>query len=1006
MESFLTYVAQDIIKESIARGNGNDSVIDLSKVAVVFPNKRASLFLNEELMKQAQRPIWCPTYITISDLFRRHSQLQVADPIKLICDLYQTFIECTQVDETLDHFYGWGQLLLADFDDIDKNMGDAQQIFRNVEDIHELDDDSYLDEEQRKVLKKFFANFHDGQDTELKKRFLELWSKLKDIYTHFNQRLEAQGLAYEGALYRKVAEDTDLEFEYDTYLFVGFNMMQKVERKMYDQLNSKKECHFYWDYDKYYVDDHTQGSAQGLQTTVRNEAGHYISQYLGTYGNKLAQHPRHEEIYDNMRRKKDIVFASAPTENIQARYVYQWLMEKKHLAEDGTMVERYKAGRKTAVVLADESLLPTVIHSLPKEVVNVNITLGYPLQQTPFFSLVQQLIALQTVGHANKDTYRLRYVCKVLRHPYAHLISENAQALQEELESKMMFYPNRKVLCKEEDESLQLLFNDLETADNYNLAMTDYVISVLRVISLNAKEDTDPFFKESLYRTYTLFNRLRALIASGDLVVDIITLERLVQQLFQSTTIPFHGEPAVGVQIMGVLETRNLDFEHLLVLSCNEGNLPKGVNDSSFIPYSVRKAHGLTTIDNKVAIYAYYFNSMLQRAKDITLTYNNATEEGHTGEMSRFMLQLMVESQHKIERRSLTAGQSPQRPEYKSVEKTEAVMDVLNKPRLYTPTFLNTFMRCPKRFYYKYIKGLKEPDELEDEIDNRIFGNIFHRAAELFYLQYASGTDITTDQEGKVQLIHPIVITKGDIELALKHDETLYGLVDKAFREELFKVKDNSYSPTYNGLQRINREVIKDYLKQLLTIDQRLAPFTILGLELKVEADINIDTRMGKKTLRMGGFIDRLDAVAANGNPGMSNIAERIRVIDYKTGRAQKQQPSDIMSLFDSKQLAKHTDYYLQAMLYSLIVKHDKKLNPADDAVSPALLFIQQSGGENYDPTLKLGKELIMDAETYKEPFMEGLTQLVSDIFDPELPFCPTDDKQRCTSCPYAALCR
>ena len=1007
MESFLKYVAQDIIEENMAHNGGHDNIIDLSKTAVVFPNKRASLFLNEELMKQAKRPIWSPTYITISELFRHHSPLQVADPIKLICDLYKTFVECTNVDETLDHFYGWGQLLLSDFDDIDKNLGDAEQIFRNVENIHELDDDSYLDEEQRKILKKFFANFLDGQDTELKKRFKELWSKLKDIYIQYNTRLEAQGLAYEGALYRKVAEDTNLEFEHETYLFVGFNMMQSVERRLYDQLKSQKQCHFYWDYDKYYVNDLTLYRSHDLQPVARNEAGHYISQYLKEYGNKLALHPCHQDIYDNMSHKKDIVFASASTENIQARYVHQWLMEKKHQAEDGSMVERYKAGRKTAVVLADESLLPTVIHSLPQEVDAVNITLGYPLQQTPFFSLVQQLICLQTIGHTkDKDTYRLRYVSKILRHPYAHLISNKVEDLLTDLENKMVFYPNRKMLCKEGDEGLQLLFSNLEAAENYNLALVGYVVSVLRLIGQHSLNEKSPFFKESLYRTYTLTNRLRALIKSGDLTVDTITLERLIQQLFQSTTIPFHGEPAVGVQIMGVLETRNLDFEHILVLSCNEGNLPKGVNDSSFIPYSIRKAHGLTTIDNKVAIYAYYFNSMLQRAKDITLTYNNATEDGHTGEMSRFMLQLLVESPHKIERWSLTAGQTPQRPDYKNMEKSEEIIEKLNKPRLYTPTFLNTFMRCPKRFYYKYIEELKEPDELEDEIDNRIFGNIFHRAAELFYLQYASASDIQTNNDGTVQLIHPIVITKGEIEQALKHDETLYRLVDRAFREQLFKVTEDNYHPEYNGLQRINREVIKDYLKQLLTIDLRLAPFTILGLELKVEANFDIDTRMGRKTLRMGGFIDRLDAVAANGAPGINNLLERIRVIDYKTGRDQKTHPNDIQSLFDSKQLSKHTDYYLQAVLYSLIVKHDRKLNPANDSVSPALLFIQQSGGENYDPTLKLGKELMLDVETYEKEFKDGLSQLISDIFDPSLPFCPTEDKQRCTICPYAGLCR
>lgn len=1010
MESFLKYVAEDIIKD-----NKKGSRIDLSDVVVVFPNKRASLFLNEELIRQAGQSIWCPYYITISDLFRRHSNLQVADPIKLICDLHKIFTECTGIDETLDHFYGWGQLLLADFDDIDKNLGDAKQIFLNLANLHELDDDSYLDEEKRKILKKFFSNFTDDHNSELKKRFVELWNHLYDIYTRFNERLSQQGLAYEGALYRKVVENKDIHFEHGTYLFVGFNMMQTVERKLYEQLRSKANCHFYWDYDKYYVNDKkTQHSIDRKSWNIKNEAGYYISQYLCDYDNKLQENPCYDNIYDNMSRKKDISYLNAPTENIQARYVYDWLLEN----------DRYKAGRKTAIVLGDESLLPTVIHSLPAEVEQVNITLGYPLQQTPFYSLIQQLMHLQTLGHPiGSNTYRLHYVSKVLRHPYAKFISAHSDILQKDLESKKIFYPSREELCKENDEGLNLLFRDLETTGNANLAMADYLVDVLKIIGSHTnrkeeitteetgtqQEDTqihDPLFQESLFRTYTLVNRIRGLIASGDLIVDKITLERMILQLFQSTSVPFHGEPTIGVQIMGVLETRNLDFDHILVLSCNEGNLPKGVNDASFIPYSIRKAHGLTTIDNKVAIFGYYFLRMIQRAHDITLTYNNSTEDGHTGEMSRFMLQLLVESQHHIIRKSLVAGQEVIQSEGEMVEKTPAIMKILNKSHLITPTYLNTYLRCTKRFYYKYVEGLQEPDELEEEIDNRIFGNIFHRAAQLFYLRMASPSNLKTNEKGEVLIVRPIYVTKGDIENSLKNEALIDRLVDEAFREELFKVKENGFQPKYNGLQLINKAVIVSYLKQLLKIDQVLAPFTILGLELKVSANYEFDTPDGKKILPMGGFIDRLDAVAASGNPSFANIAERIRVIDYKTGRATASFPKSVEEIFDTKNLKKHTDYYLQAMLYSLIVKHDKGLNKADDPVSPALLFIQQSGANGYDPTLKFGKDLILDAAIYEEEFRESLKRLVSDIFDPSLPFAPTEDKQRCETCPYASLCK
>lgn len=982
MKAFLKIVAKDMLEKYGT---------DMSDIAVVFPNKRASLFLNNYLAQLAHKPIWTPTYITISDLFRRHSDLKVADPIKSICDLHKTFVKCTGIDETLDHFYGWGQLLLADFDDVDKNMVDAKQLFANLSDIHELDDVSYLTDYQKEMIRKFFSNFTDDHNSELKKRFLQLWCHFYDIYTEFNQRMAEQGLAYEGALYRSVVSNESIEFRHKKYLFVGFNMMQVVELNLLNRLKKQGKAAFYWDYDQYYMDGN-------------NEAGHYIRQYLPYYPNELADYPQ-QEIYNNMTKNKDITYISAPTENIQARYVNSWLKENG----------RYKMGRNVAIVLSDESLLQSVIHSLPQEVGSINITIGYPLQQTPFYSLIQQLIQLQGIGHPKQgDTYRLHYVLIALRHPYTRYISEKYTELLAKLDEQKRFYPSREFLSLDGDEGLTLLFRNLEEAtasqDEYNRKLITYLLDVLRTIGTHAKELNDPLFHESLYRTYTLLNRLQDLIIAGDLQVDIITLERLIQQLIQTTSIPFHGEPAEGIQVMGVLETRNLDFDHILVLSCNEGKLPKGVNDSSFIPYSLRKAYGLTTVENKVAIFAYYFHSMLQRAHDITLTYNNATEDGQSGEMSRFMLQMMVESQHSIRRKTLVAGQKPLRPAYSDAQKTDEVMAVLDNIKMITPTFLNTYQRCQKQFYYKYVKGLLEPDEIdEDEVDNKIFGNIFHRAAELFYYTFASKDDIATDDQGKQRLIRPIVITADNLDHALKDTSLVYRLVDQAFREELFKVSSSDYHPKYNGLQLINKEVIASYLRQLITIDRRQAPFTIIGMEIVVSTTLGVATARGQKLFRIGGFIDRLDSVAASGNPSvLGNLAERIRVIDYKTGRSRTSHPKDIEEVFSTQPLAigKHNDYYLQAILYSLIVKNDRRYNPAQEPVSPGLLFIQNAGADDYDPTLKLGKELLTDVAPLEAEFTNLLRSLLADIYDPALPLKPTEDKKRCVFCPYAALCK
>ena len=947
--SFLKYVAQDLIAKF-----GQD----LSRVAVVFPNKRASLFMNEQLACLSDRPIWSPSYITISDLFRRHSHLTVGDSIKLICDLHKSFNACTGSDETLDKFYGWGQLLLSDFDDIDKNMVDADKVFANLRDIHEFDDVSYLSEEQKKILQAFFKSFDEDHDTELKRRFLNLWSHFKVIYHDFNQRLSVQGIAYEGALYRQVAQNEDIEFEYEQYVFVGFNVLQKVEQALFKRLKDMGKAMFYWDFDRYYLADGKQ------------EAGHFIRQYLDVFPNELDN--QSDELYKLFTQPKDITYLSAPTENMQARYITTWLREKG----------RIEAGKNTAIVMCDEQLLQTVIHCIPPEAGKINITTGYPLAQSPVASLINVLLMLQTSGHIlNTDKYRLAAVKRVLRHPYAQYISENHQTLLTHLETEKHYFPTRSELSV--DDGLSLLFTDIDD-DPTNSLLTTWILNVLKRIGQQGKDNEDAFFQESVFRMYTLINRLSDLIAAGDLTINLTTFERLMAQLIQATNIPFHGEPAEGIQVMGVLETRNLDFDHLLVLSCNEGNMPKGVSDTSFIPHTLREAYGLTTVKHKVAIYAYHFHRLIQRASDVTLTYNNSTEISHTGEMSRFMLQMMVESGHPIQRYSMLCGQSMETHGPEVIEKNEQVMQALNQLEQLSPTAINRYLRCPLQFYYNILAGLKEP-EAEDAVDNRMFGNIFHRSAELIYTHLKE-----KNQRIQASDIHDLR-TKG---------KRIEQFVDQAFNEELFNVSNKGYRPEYNGLQLINRRVIIDYLNRLLQIDEKLAPFVIKSLEEKVSSTLTFETAQGSHSLSIGGYIDRLDEIV---NPDGTH---RIRVIDYKTGKPMNSTPVDVDDIFTDEKLSeKHKDYYLQTFLYASIVKHHPQLNPAQLPVSPALLFIQQTAGEDYDPTLLLEKEKVLDIGEYDAKFKENLQQLLSEIYNPSIPFAPTSELKRCTYCPYRQLC-
>ena len=953
-KTFLEYVAEDLLKKYGT---------DLSRITLVFPNKRASLFLNEHLARMANGPLWSPVYTTISQLFRDRSERVVADNIKLVCDLYRIYVQCTGTTETLDHFYGWGMLMLSDFDDIDKNLADATDVFRNLSNIHELDDVSYLSEDQREVLKRFFSNFSDDYNTELKNRFLQLWQNFGNIYNSFNDHLQEEGLAYEGALYREVVNNDLATYDADTYIFVGFNMLQKVEQKLFTLLAKAGKAKFYWDFDRYYMEG------------ANNEAGYYIRQYLEAFPNELFN--RDDEIYNNFRTEKELRFISASTETIQGRFVGHWLQNEDFV----------RAGRKTAVVLCDENLLQTVVHSLPSEVENVNITTGFPLAQSPVSSFVNALINLQTIGYTKSaERYRLQYVRAVLRHPYSLFLSDNCTEQLRTLEEHHTYYPSRQEMAV--DEGLTLIFANLEegVADvqTYHAKLVDWILSMLKTVGKRTQETDDHLMKEAIYRMYTLFNRLHELIVSGDLSVDLITLLRLITQLVQSTSIPFHGEPAIGLQVMGVLETRNIDFDNVLLLSCNEGNMPKGVNDASFIPYAIRKAHSLTTIDHKVAIYSYYFHRLLQRAQNITILYNSATEDGHTGEMSRFMLQMLVESGHKIERLSLQAGQMPNVLQPHAVEKTDSIMQQLMKLDKLSPTAINRYLRCQLLFFYNTVAGLKESDEETDDIDNRTFGNIFHKGSQLIYEQLMDAN---------------FTVSENAIKDFLADKSALLRIVDRTFNEELFKVANANQHPQYNGLQLINRGVIISYLKKLLQMDLSLTPFRILAMEKSVEQEVVFNVDCKTHTLTIGGYVDRLDEVE-EGN------GKVIRVVDYKTGRKPQTAVAAFEDIFSGDKVTKnHADYYLQTFLYAAIVRDSLKWNKQKLPVSPALLFIQQASAEENDPVLRVGKERINDIAVYHNDFWAHLKALLSEIFNKERAFMPTKDRERCTRCPYRQVC-
>ena len=958
MESFLKLVAADLYKHT----EGN-----LAHTAVVFPNKRAGLFFNEYLAQESDSPIWSPAYVSISELFRSLSPWEVGDPVKLVCELYKIFRRETQSTETLDDFYFWGEMLISDFDDADKNKVDTDKLFSNLQDLRNIMDDyTFIDDEQEEAIRQFFQNFSIERRTALKERFISLWDVLGNIYKGFRESLASQNIAYEGMMYRHVIEHLDVDkLPYEKYVFVGFNVLNKVEHTLFTQLKDAGKAVFYWDYDEFYMKENRQA--------VTHEAGEFIRRNLRDFPSPLSG-----ELFKNLSKPKEVHYIASSTENAQARYLPQWIRNNLTTPE-----------KETAVVLCNEALLQPVLHSLPAEVKHVNITMGFPLSQTPVYSFLIALLELHTHGFNFKSgRYTFQSVVTLLKHPYTRQLTGQAELLEKELTRNNRFYPLPGELGK--DEFLTRLFTPLSGNLNLCIRLSETLQQVASIYQANTSgtEDTDAFnqlYRESLFKAYTTINRFRTLIEEDELTVQSETFRRLLVKVLSATNIPFHGEPAIGMQVMGVLETRNLDFRHLVLLSVNEGQLPKSGGDSSFIPYNLRKAFGMTTIEHKIAVYAYYFYRLLQRAERITLMYNTSSDGLNRGEWSRFMLQFLIEWPHPITRQFLEAGQSPQGTSPITVEKTPDIMrrmqslfDVRANPKAkFSPSALNYYLDCPLKFYYRYVAGLSAPDEVSAEIDSATFGSIFHYAAEHIY------KDLTT---------HGKVINKEALETLLRNEVKLQDYVDTAFKKLFFNVPQNE-KPEYNGVQLINSAVIARYLKQLLQNDLRYAPFTFIASEMEVDEPIDIQTPKGVIKSRIGGIIDRMDSKDGT-----------LRIVDYKTG-GDADTPPHVESLFIPDK--KRSNYVFQTFLYAAIMCRKQPTMK----IAPALLYIHRAATETYSPVIQMGeprkpKEAVEDFSKYEKEYRERLQRLLEEIFNPEKSFTQTEIIEKCTYCDFKALCK
>lgn len=987
-KSFLHYVAKDLLGRY-----GNN----LSEVSVVFPGNRASLFLNQELQSLSHGDvILSPSYLSIAELFAYCYPYDVADEEVLVAELYNVYVEKTHSTETFDHFYEWGRVLLSDFDDVDKNLGEASLIFANVKDLHSFDDVDYLEEHQVKALKSFFSSFSDDHSSLLRAKFLNLWSKLYDIYCEFRKVLRSKGLAYEGMMYRDVAEDDNLKLGYDHYVFVGFNMIQHSEMNLMKRMKREGKALFYWDFDEAYI-----GASNGV---TPNEAGLFVWDNIKKLGSALPIDS--EDIYNRLNEQKDITFIRTTTENVQARFVSQWLTD-----------ERMAAGNRTAIVLADEHLLKAVCHSLPDTISEPNVTMGMPLSDAPVVNFCFVLLDLYFKGRLNGgQSFRSRIAMNVLRNQFCIMLSPHVHELIEKIQHERIYYLTVSDIV--EDDGLSLIFNGVSEKGNETIAIVDWLLRIVRHLSFASQvnHSRDMMMQESIYELHQVLSHLYDLLSDGVLTIDKITLTSLLRRMVGCRAIPFHGEPATGVQIMGVLETRCIDFDNVLLLSANEGNLPKSLSDTSFIPMSVKKSFSLTTADKKVSIYAYYFQHLLQRAKHVTILYCDSPDNGHSADMSRFMLQMLVERRHNpVKRMVLTGRNSLEQTEKRIIEKTPEMIESLLSKTYLSPSAFNTYIACQKQFYYQQVLGLRESDELDEKIDSRIFGVVFHNAVQLLYDELSRSGKLMTEDKLRRVLDDEILIRK---------------CVDKAMEENLL---GKAAGRTFSGIEHISREIFVYYLRKLLSSDLLSTPFVVHQHEKEVVETFTFTSDDGvDMKIKIGGIIDRIDEMILSPMeasvlelPHNDNGTSLLRIVDYKTGGNHSKVLNTIEQMFEHDSKRTYA-YYLQTCLYSIIIKrmlargesfdkgseapHDVNAgNDTNRAVAPVLLYLQELSTKikntKTDPIVKFNKKPLADIAKVTDEYLLHLNTLLTEIFSLQTPFSPCNDSSICSKCPFASMC-
>ncbi len=963
----------------------------LENVCLVFPNKRSGLFFRKHLANLVQQPVWAPEVINLEELFAAHTPLQQADRLSLVFTLYRVYKEVVNAKEDFDQFYFWGDLLINDFNEIDQYEVNATKLFTNIRDIRQIDSlYDYLNDEQRQAIEQFWLTAipqHQGETTDQREPFLAFWEKLPALYEQFNRELESAKMSYKGMLCRsaitKLEETGEVAARFTgmKLIFAGFNALTPVEKKLINWFRQHKQASVYWDTDAFY-----------MEAESRQEAGMFLREHQKDprFKDSFPQkHPQH--IATGANRK--IFVQGMPLDTDQAKRAGE--LVGRYMQEKGFEVER------TAIVLPDENLLLPVLHSLPAELSRINVTMGYPLRNTVLYSLIAHVFELQktTIEQEGVTHFFHKHILALLYHPYlkdsegtAELITQIEEGNRAFLAASFFAESNRKLLAIFQPVSATTgLFAYLK---NILAFLYDQISETLS--TFNEEEETDlspPMVMEAefIYQFFTHLNRLESLLQEQAMTMNLPTFMRLFLQIIRQIKIPFTGEPLRGLQIMGMLETRNLDFDHVIILAMNEQVMPPTRPMNSMIPNNLRKGFGLPLSNQSDAVSAYLYYRLMQSAQNIHLLYNTTASGLRNGEPSRFIRQVQFEAYEDNHGRHFFPGpegfqviqdQSFTRVERHSqrdiiIEKNEAVQALLNqyltgkskKTVRLSPSALATYVRCPLQFYFSQLARIAVPDRVQEEVNPAIFGNLFHRAIELLYLSY----------QGKTVEKAALDRLKNQIPEA----------VDQALREH-YNLAPGETLPS-RGRELVVRQAIETMVKKVIDNDQWYAPFTLLHLEFGQKPPMSIPFSLhnpANEQVMLGGKIDRVDLKDGT-----------LRIIDYKTGQVDAS-ISDINQLFDHNK--DKGSALRQALWYSMVYKQTQT---PEHKIMPCIAGLNNIKKEGDNFGVSVNRRPITDYREVQDEFEAGLRKVLQELFDVNTPFFPTSDEKRCERCDFNRIC-